>query len=61
MKISKTIKEGKITSFSITFEDDEEVGCAEDMTIFSERALVNHFEYRNKLPDIVSRIKKELQ
>ena len=61
MKISKTIKDNKITSFSITFEDDEEIGCAEDMVVLSENSLINYFEYRSKLPEVLSIIKKELE
>ena len=44
MKISKIIKDNKITSFSITFEDDEEIGCAEDMVVLTENSLINYFE-----------------
>lgn len=60
MKISKTIKENKITSLSITFETDEEIGCAEDMVVLTQRAIVNYFEYRTELPNVLHTIKKEL-
>ena len=61
MKIAKTIKNNKITSLSITFEDDEEIGCAEDMVVLTERSISNYFEFRSKLPEILSTIKKELE
>ena len=61
MKITKTIKNNKITSLSITFEDDEEIGCAEDMVVLTERSISNYFEFRSKLPEILSTIKKELE
>lgn len=61
MIISKTIKHNKITSLSIIFEDDEEIGCAEDMVVLTERSISNYFEFRSKLPEILSTIKKELE
>lgn len=61
MKINKTIKGNKITSISLTFEDDNEIGCLEDIIILTERSLLNYFEYRNGLPEIVSNIKTELK
>jgi len=61
MKISKTIKDNKIISISLTFETDEEIGSLEDMTVLTERALIDYFEFRNELPNVLSTIKKELE
>jgi hypothetical protein len=61
MIIKKSFKGKKLTSFSITFEDDEEIGCLEDMIAFSETELANHFEYRNILPEIVAQLKHEIE
>ena len=61
MKISKSIKGKKITSISITFETDEEIGCLEDMVTLADRSIVGFFEFRTELPDVLSNIKKELE
>ena len=61
MKISKSIKGKKITSISITFETDEEIGCLEDMVALTDRSIVGFFEFRTELPDVLSNIKKELE
>lgn len=60
MKISKQIKGNKITSISITFETDEEIGCLEDMVVLTDRSVVGYFEFRTELPIVLSNIKKEL-
>lgn len=60
MKINKTIKDKKITSISVIFETDEEIGCLEDMVALAERSIVGYFEFRNELPTVLHNIKKEL-
>ena len=60
MKTAKTILNGKITSISITFNSDDEIGCLEDMVALTERSLCNYFEFRSELPDVLTTIKKEL-
>lgn len=61
MKISKTIKENKITSLSLTFESDDEIACLEDMVALSEREVIRYSEYRTGLPEMLAFIKKELK
>jgi len=60
MKITKTIKGNKITSISITFETDEEVGCLEDMITLSEREIANYAEFRTELQAVITQLKKEI-
>lgn len=60
MKINKIFKGDKLTSISVTFDTDEEIGCLEDMITLTEHSIVDYFEYRNELPEVLSNIKKEL-
>ena len=60
MKINKTLRENKITSISITFDTDEEIGSLEDMVTLTQQSILNYFEYRSELPRVLSNIKKEL-
>ena len=60
MKINKSIKGNKITSMSITFETDEEIGCLEDMVVLAERETLRYPDHRDQLPDMLIEIKNSL-
>lgn len=58
MIITQNIKSKKLTSISLTFDTDEEIGCLEDIVALVSEQNSNHL--REELVIIINQIKKVL-